>query len=341
MSPFEHPEYFSLLAVLPVLLLLFGWALRRRRRRLQRLGEPALLSRLMPDFSPRRPLLKFGLLLGVIALVVLALANPQQGTKRKTITRKGIDLFLALDVSNSMLAEDTRPNRLERARKLCSDLLEQLQGNRIGLIVFAGNAYLHMPLTLDYSAARVFLKSINPEQVPTQGTALAEAIRLAELSFPQDNENHKVLVLITDGEDHQEEALEAAHQAYSSHLLIYTVGVGSPEGSLIPIRVGNRTEFKRDAQGNPVRSRLNEELLQKIAAEAGGRYFHITQAERLGAELLEHIDRLEKQEYQSLEFEEKESYFQYFLGVALLLLIVEFFIPFTRNPHRSNRDWFD
>jgi len=339
-SPFEHPEFFSLLAVLPALVLLFGWALHRRRRRLQRLGEPALLRRLMPDFSPRRPPLKFGLTLAALALLVLALANPQQGTKRKTVTRKGIDLFLALDVSHSMLAEDIRPNRLERARKLCTDLLDQLVGNRIGLIVFAGNAYLHMPLTLDYSAARVFLKSANPEQVPTQGTALAEAIRLAELSFPQDNENHKVLVLLTDGEDHQQDALEAARQAQARKLLIYTVGVGSPEGSLIPVRVGNRTEFKRDAQGNPVRSRLNEELLQQIAAETGGRYFPITQADRLGTELLEHIDRLEKQEYQSLEFEEKESYFQYFLGVAVLLLIVEFFIPFTRNPNRNSRDWF-
>ncbi len=324
MIRFAHPEYLYILLIVPVLLALLWWAAGRRRQMLRRFGNPELLGSLMPQVSGARRMLKHSLLLAALALVILAAANPQIGTRMETVKREGVDIFVALDVSNSMKAEDFRPNRLENAKRQVSLLLDRLQNDRIGMVVFAGESYLQLPLTTDFSAARLLITVVDTDIVPVQGTAIGSAIRLAAKSFVQGEQKHKVIILISDGENHEDDAVEAATEAAKEGIVIHTIGMGSPQGAPIP---AGGSEFKKDANGAVVMTRLNEQLLQDVASAGKGKYVRATLQQNELEGLFHEVERMEKKEFGAKVFTDFEDRFQYPLGAALLLLVIEFVIP--------------
>ena len=255
--------------------------------------------------------------------------------KSKKSNEKVLTCLLALDVSQSMLAEDIVPNRMERAKKFVSNLTDAIKGNRIGTIVFAGNAYLQMPLTTDYSAVNLFAKSANTNMVPSQGTAVGEAIQLVIKSFERDDKHQKAMIIITDGEDHEDEAIKLANEAASDGVVIYTIGIGTAKGGTIPV-VNNATgqsSPKRDVNGDIVQSKLNEEMLRDIAKEGNGNYFNLknNNDRKIIAQVADRINKLEKREFEQRVFEEYESYFQYFLAFGLLLFVAEFMLDFRKS----------
>lgn len=341
MFRFEQEIHLYALVILPILLVFFMIAWNARKKALQRFGNNSLLVQLMPRVSKYKHGVKFVLLMIALAFLIVGWANPQWGTKKEKVKRKSADIFIALDVSRSMMTEDVRPNRMERAKVFAQKLIQGLQGERLGTIIFAGNAYLQMPLTTDYSAAQLFTKSANPNMAPSQGTAIVDAIDLAEQSFAEDAQHHKALVIITDGENHDQEALERAQEARENGLLIFTVGVGTTEGGFIPTVVNGRLDYKRDKTGNPVRSSLNTEMLQDLANAGDGVYFNLNEnSDAVIAALQESIDRLEKKEMEQRVFNEYESYFQYFIALALLFLMIEFMISYRKNKLLEGKDFF-
>lgn len=308
---------------------------------MERLGNEELVQQLMPYYSKVRQWFKFVFIIISILFLGLAYANPQWGTKREKVKRKSSDVFIALDISRSMNTADLQPSRLERSKKFATKLINQLQGERIGVIVFAGNAYVHMPLTIDYSAASLFIDSANPEQILTQGTAIESAIELAELSFEKDNDQHKALVVISDGENHEEAAISKAKQAYDKGMLIFTVGAGTPEGGYVPVIFGGYSDYKRDKFGELVRSKLNEDMLQQVADAGGGDYYNIISGEEtVLTSLKQKIEEIEKREFEQRMFDEYESYFWIFLIPGILFLVIEFLISYRRSNIISGRDIF-
>ncbi|MBK6947151.1 MAG: VWA domain-containing protein [Haliscomenobacter sp.] len=336
MFRFEEAGYlyfFVLLAVPVVLFVLSGIV---RRRRLARFGAEDLAERLMPGRSIARTRIKLSLWLAGLTLLVGALANPQWGTKREAVKSKGIDLFLALDLSQSMLAEDLAPNRLARGLRFSQDLVEAVKGNRIGLILFAGNAYLQIPLTADYAAVGLFLQSAHPSMLPDQGTAIGEALALAGRSFPRESKSNKAVVIISDGENHEEDALREARAIRSNGAVVFTVGVGTTEGSFIPFEADGQRDYKRDETGAPVRSALNESMLKELARAGDGAYYNLSSgAEPVLEALRIQLDRIEKREMEQRIFSEYESYFQLFLGIAFLFFILEMLIGSRRKQRES------
>lgn len=341
MFRFEHPQYLFVLEVIPVLVLFFVLAFRARKRLIAKFGNMRLMGELMPQMSRYKDILKFILLVFALAFLIVGAANPQWGVKREKTTRKGVDVFIALDVSNSMLAEDVQPNRLERARKFAENLVDALRGERLGFIIFAGNAYLQVPLTTDYGALQLFIKSANPTMVPTQGTAIGDAISLAVRSNEAGNKKHQAIIIISDGENHDVEAPAIAKKANEDGLLVFTVGVGTKEGSFIPEITGGRPDVKRDQNGNPVRSKADPEALRELAKMGQGGFFDLgTNMDLIKQALAMQIERMEKREFEQRAFSEYESYFQYFLGVALLLIVIEFLISYSKNKYLADRDLF-
>lgn len=337
MFRFEHTGYFYLLGVLPVVLLLFWLALQWKRRAIRRFGNPELIARLIPDLSLFRVYAKLGLWLAAMTLLTIALANPQWGVKREKVKRKGIDIFLALDLSRSMLAQDLQPSRLARAQHFAGELLERLKGEQVGIIAFACNAQLQVPLTTDYSFAYLFLNSANTDMVASQGTAIGEAMDLAQKAFPEDNERHKALVILSDGEDHVGSSQEIAARAKDDGIIIFTIGVGTSDGEFIPVQRVTGEDYLRDQTGNPVRSRLEAATLKSIADAGGGHYFDLSAGtDAVMDALTKRIDSIEKREYETRAFSEYESYFQYFAGLALILLAVEFFIGYRKRSSTLN-----
>ncbi len=337
MFRFENPEYFYFLLIIPISVALFVVGRIIREKMLARFGEKSLLSRLMPDYSNVRPILK--LILWNIAMIILtiAMANPQIGTKLVKAKQKGIDMMICLDVSNSMLAEDVKPNRLENAKLAIRKLVEQLQGDRIGIIVFAGKAYIQLPNTSDYAAAEMFINNINTRLIPTQGTALAQAISMAKASL-QSETRSKAIILITDGEDHEGDVLTEAEKAAAEGIRIYTIGIGTPEGSPIPIvnEKGEITGYKKDAQGNTIITRLDEITLQKVASTGQGIYIRAQNTNQALRKIFEEINKLEKTEFDTQLFSEYESWYPYFLWIAFVLLVLEMLIP-ARKSHWAKR----
>ena len=340
MFRFENPEYLYAFAVLPVLLFLFLVYLKWKKRATSRLGETKLLQSLMPDTSKYRSSIKFGLKLLALALLFIGWANPQWGSKKEEVKRKSVDVLLALDISTSMFAQDIPPNRLERAKRFAEGLVEKLKGERIGLVLFAGSAYLQMPVTTDYAAAKLFVRSANPDLAGTQGTAISEAIGLARRTFDEDDGSHKALIIITDGEDHDGDANEEAAAARDDGIFLFTVGVGTSNGSFIPINVRGREDYKRDNTGQPVRSKLNEEMLREVAESGDGSYFHISEGNAVAEGLKNRIEQMEKRELEVRSFTEYNSYFQYFVAAGLLLLIIEFLISYRRVGWTRGKDLF-
>jgi Ca-activated chloride channel family protein len=332
MFRFEQPYYLYVLLLIPVLTVFFILMRKARERALSLFGESALVNRLMPAVSRIKHQLKFGILMLSMLLIIIALANPQWGIAREKTKKRASDVMIALDISNSMLSDDVKPSRLDRARAFTLDLLQALRGERVGTIIFAGNAYLQMPLTADYSAAAMFIKSANPDQAPTQGTAISEAIDLAEKSFKNNpNKTQKVLILISDGENHDDDALARAQKARDKGMTIFTLGVGTAEGGLIPYNFDKRTDFKRDEKGEPIRTKLNEDMMRQLATAGGGDYYNLSSVSGIIPALKSKIDKMEKQESEQLMFNEYQTHFQWFAGFALLLILLEFAMPYRKS----------
>ena len=326
MFRFANSEYFYLLALIPVLIILFSWMMLWRKRALQRFGESPVIALLIPEKTDSKLILKFVLMMLACGLLIFVLAGPQTGSRLEKIQRKGIDLIIALDVSNSMLAQDIKPNRLERSKQAISRLVDKLQGDRIGLIVFAGKAYTQLPITTDYAAAKLFVSTVNPGMIPTQGTAIGDAIALAIQSFGNSIKN-KAIIIISDGEDHQGSVLDQTELAASKGIQVYTIGMGLPEGVPIPQYQGNAVVgYKKDREGKTVVSKLDETLLQQIATIGKGMYVRATNSETGLNKIFDDINALQKSEIESRQFSDFENQFQYFLVIALVLLILDLFI---------------
>ncbi len=338
MLRFEHTEYLYLLLLIVPLTALFLLFIYWRKNAFKKLGELQLVEKLMPGRPAYKHQVKFIFLMLAFAAICLALANPQVGTKYEKVKRQGIDIMVAIDVSNSMLVEDIKPNRLERTKLFVSRLIDKLPNDRVGLIVFAGNAYLQMPLTIDHGASKLFLNTISTGMVPTQGTAISESIRMATRSFGQDEKKYKALILITDGEDHEEDPLQATETAADQGIVIHTIGVGSPKGAPIPQYKNNvQIDFKRDRAGNIVLSKLNETILQQIAVKGNGQYFRLSSGSDELNRLVSALSAMEKREIEERVFSDYDSQFRYLIAFALVFLTLEFFIS-ERSSMRM-RNW--
>jgi Ca-activated chloride channel family protein len=336
MFQFEHPELLWSLAFIPILLALYGFNMIRYRNQKKKLISQSLFNRLVPSFSLRRKHWRILILTFSLAAFSIALANPQWGTKKKKIKAESADIFIALDISQSMMAQDISPDRLERSKKFISELIEKLKGDRIGIILFAGEAYLQMPLSTDYSAAQLFVKAANTNLASTQGTAIKEAIELAERGQKNEDLHHKSLVLITDGEDHDTEALAKAEEALENGMTIHCIGVGTEKGSFIPVMNNGREEYKRDGNGELVTSRLNEQLLEELAQKGGGIYNPINSGMSAINQLLDHFERMQRREVEQRSYTDFESYYQYFLALGILCFCLYFFIPEGKTIHSKD-----
>lgn len=330
MFRFANPQYLWLLTLIPLFVVLFAGVAAQRHRRLARFGNPDTLAELMPEVSNGRVVLKFILFCGAVALVVLAAARPQFGSKLREEKARGIEMMLVVDVSNSMLAEDFEPNRLERTKYAINRLFDGLKQDRVGLIVFAGEPRVQLPITSDYRMAKAFARRIDPSQVSVQGTAIGKALEQALLSFSgeTDEKRSRAIILITDGENHDDDAVAVAKRAAEQGIRIYTIGIGTPEGA--PIEIDG--EFIRDEQGEMVVSKLNEEMLAQIADLTGGAYVRATKQDIGLDEIVRSINEMEQSELSTVRFEEFNEQYQYLLIAALVLLVAEFFLLARRNP---------
>ena len=330
MFRFEDPIYLWLLVLIPVLALIRFISYRNQKRKLRKFGDPKLLKELMPDVSRFRPSIKFWILLAALALLIVMLARPQMGTKISQEKRTGIETIIALDISNSMLAEDIVPSRLDRSKMMVENLVDHFTNDKIGLIVFAGDAFVQLPITSDYVSAKMFLSSIDPSMMATQGTDIAAAINMGMNSFTQEEGIGKAIIVITDGEDHEGGALEAAEAAKKKGIRVYVLGVGSSQGSPIPIPgTGN---YMKDNMGNTVMSALNEDMCKQVAAAGGGVYIHVENNSAAQQQLDNELDKLSKKETSTTVYSDYDEQFQAFGILALLLLIIEICILDRRNP---------
>lgn len=325
MIRFEHTDFLFGLILLPFLVFLFIYLLQWKRSTARKIGDPKLVKELTKDYSRGRFALKLILAILGFATCVIASANLQRRSDKENVTRKGLDIMIALDVSKSMLAQDITPNRLERARQLVNRLMAQLPNDRIGIVLFAGRAYLQMPLTTDHSAARMYIQQAGPDAVPTQGTVIGQALQMASTSFNSKERKFKSIVLISDGEDHDEEALPIAKQLAESGVMINTVGIGSPDGSVI---IDPETgQSKKDAQGNTVVTKLNETLLQQVAQASNGLYIRLEDTDAAVKQITDRLSTIEQKSLQDAAYIDYKSFFQWFVAAALLFLIIELFIP--------------
>ncbi|MBQ5843288.1 MAG: VWA domain-containing protein [Alistipes sp.] len=328
MFQFANPHILWLLVVIPVMIAILMIISYRNRRSLAVFGNPAILKDLMPDISPWRVKIKSILFLTAVTAVIFAAARPQFGSRLEEQKSHGIEMMLVVDVSNSMLAEDFAPNRLDRTRYAIDKLFASLDQDRVGLVVFAGEAKVQLPITTDYRMARSFAKRISPSLVSVQGTEIGQAISLASLSFSKNRDAGHVMILITDGETHDSSALEAAQRAAEQGIKIFAIGIGTPEGA--PVKVDG--EFIKDENDEMVVSRLNEELLQQITAATDGGYIRATNAAFGLEEIAAEINKIEEGELSTLRFEEYNEQFQWILAVAAILLLLESLLLSRRNP---------
>ena len=331
---FADPYNFVLLIGVLLLGIFMFWALARKKRALKRFGDLPLLMRMSPFISFPRQRTKAILLILALAFVVLALARLQFGTHMEMLKREGIDIMVALDVSNSMLAQDIKPSRMEKAKQELRSIIERLKGDRIGIIVFAGEAFVQCPLTLDYGAAKMLLDAADNTSVSIQGTSIAAAIEMAQKSFDQREKSHKVLLLLTDGEDLAGGAEKAADEARQDGIRIYTIEIGNPAGQPIPVldRSGNQVGFKKDENGEVIISKLDESTLQKLALATGGKYYNISAGELELDKIFGDISKMEKKEQEGTLVTQYDDRYQWPLLVALFLIIVEFFVPERKRP---------
>ncbi len=321
---FASPEYFYLLIVLPLILAVYIYSNYRRRKNLKLYGDVQLLKNLMPDVSVYRPGIKFWLSLAALALLIVALARPQFGSKKETITRQGIEAVIALDISNSMMAEDIAPNRLEKAKKIISRLIDKFENDKVGLIVFAGDAFVQLPITNDFISAKMFLETISPALITRQGTDIGAAIDLAMKSFTATEGVGKAIVLITDGENHEGGAEEAAKMAADKGMNVYVLGIGSLEGAPIPVTGSN--DYRRDKEGNVVVTKLNEEMAQAVAQAGNGAYIRVDNTNNAQKLLENEVNKLAKADVTTEVYTEFNEQFEFIAWFAFLLLVIEVLI---------------
>ena len=338
MFRFEDPIYLWLLVLIPILALIRFISYRNQKKRLRKFGEPALLKGLMPDVSRFRPSVKFWILQGALALLVLMLARPQMGTKISQEKRVGIETIICMDISNSMLAEDIVPSRLDRSKMMIENLVDHFTNDKIGLIVFAGDAFVQLPITSDYVSAKMFLSSIDPSMIATQGTDIGRAIDMATHSFTPEEGIGRAIIVITDGENHEGGAVEAASAAKDAGMRVYVLGVGSSKGSPIPIP--GTDDYMKDNTGNTVMSALNEQMCKELAQAGGGAYIHVENNSAAQDQLDNELDKLSKKETTATLYSEFDEQFQAFGLLALLLLVLEICILDRRNPLLKNISLF-
>ena len=329
---FAASKYLYLLLLVPLIPLLYGLLRWLRSRRVQAFGDPALVEALMPSRSRSKGWVRVSLLSLALAFFILGLARPQTGAKLSEHRARGAEIIVALDVSNSMLAQDYSPNRLERAKLSIARLPEKLQDDRIGLVLFAGTSFVQLPVTTDYVSAKMFLGNIDTGSIPVQGTAIGDAIRLSIKSFSAQSEKSRVIIVISDGENHEDDPVEAAAQAAELGIKVYTIGVGSAEGQPIPQPDGSG--LLRDKDGEIVVTKLDEVTLRAVAKAGGGAYIHAGGEEFGLNPIVDDIRRMEDEEFGSVVFEEYDEQYMYFLAVALLLLVIEMLIG-ERKPRRK------
>lgn len=333
MFRFAHSEYLWGLLIIPVLTLFFIWSRYLGRRALRRFGNKQTIMELMPHASKNRPVLKFLLLMLALAFFIVGTARPQFGSKLKKVQREGVEIIIALDVSNSMMAGDIQPNRLERAKRAISRLIDRLKDDKIGLIVFAGDAYIQLPITSDYNSAKLFLDAINTDIVPRQGTAIGASIQLGIRSFTPTEIANKAIIIITDGENHEDDPVSAAQEAVENGIVIHTIGMGLPQGSPIPVVRNGQTEYLRDNDGNVIITRLDEPMLEQISKAGKGVYVRANNAQVGLNVLFDEINKLQKEEIDSLVYSEYDDQFQYFFAIGILLLLLEFVILEKKNKY--------
>lgn len=337
MIRFDNTELLYLLFIIPLLVLLFVFYRVQRKKVLLRLADKGMLNRLAPDVSTFKNTFRFILYMIAIASVIVGLANPQIGTKLEEVKREGVEIIIAVDVSNSMLARDLKPSRLERARSSILRLIDNLKSDKIGLVLFAGDAFLQLPLTTDYSAAKLMVNSISTDMIEKQGTAIGNAIELSTDAFSENESINKVLVIITDGENHEDDALSAVEEATQKGIIVNTIGMGSVEGSPIPRFVNGKEQGYIKSDGKTVVSKLNAQMLQELAVKGDGEFIRAGVSTEL-IELVEKIGELEKTEFESKVFTDYEDRFQYLFAFAFALILIESMIGGKKNKIISLRN---
>jgi len=343
---FENKIAFYFLAIIPVLVMLFYAYINWRNKAITRMGDRALVEQLMQRNSVKRKFIKFMVLMGACLFIILGLANLRMGSKKQKVKGESAEIMICFDVSNSMLAEDVKPSRLAQAKLSAAQLIERLSSNRIGLIVFAGESYVQMPLTSDSRAALMYLNNINTGTITNQGTAIGSAIQTALDAFEnggdKDNKKGKAIIIITDGESHDNNAVEMAQEAADRDIKIITLGVGTSTGAPIPMRKGNVVDgFKKDRQGNVILTKLNEPMLQNMATDANGLYMNLSSGKKVIDDVYDEIDALDKTTDDTYEFTEYANHFQLFLGIGLFLLTLEFFLSDKKPKWLEKVNLFD
>ncbi len=339
---FEHTEYLYGLLLVPIWISIYFAMVKDRKKAIKLLGDATLIERLSPETDKRKHKRKFILLLIAFILLIIAFANPQIGSKIDKAERKGIDLMIALDISNSMLAEDIKPNRLSRAKQALSKLIEKLENDRIGIVIFAGGAYTQLPITNDYAAAKMFVDAIETDMINEQGTAIGKAIKTASEAFNlKDKEKNKAIIVISDGENHEDDAVEQAKIANEEGIMVNTIGMGLPDGTPIPIYSnGGVVGFKKDREGNTVVTKINTEMLQQIAEAGGGEFVGANNTNSGIQQIFENLKKLEQKKYDTKVYSDYEDRFQYFTGIAVLLMIIDLLIKPRRNKFFSKVNLF-
>lgn len=339
MFRFADIEMLWWLLTIPVFVVAYVLITRHKRRQLSEFGDPELMTQLMPDASKSRPIVKFALLMGALSLLIIAAARPQYGQQEKTVKRQGIEVMVALDISNSMLAEDVAPNRLDRAKQMLSKMIDNMVDDKVGLVVFAGEAFTQLPITCDYVSAKMFLNTISPKLIPTQGTAIGAALQTAIRSFgSQESDAGRAIILITDGENHEDDAIAAAKQAQELGIQVFVIGIGKPEGSPIPVPGTN--DYIKDRSGQVVVSRLNEEMCQEIAQAGKGAYVRCDNTNTAMRALQQELDRIATTDLETTIYADYNEQYQSFVLIALLILVIDFFILMRQNHRLSRMDLF-
>lgn len=329
---FENTMFLWALLLIPVLAGFYWFSQYLSRKKLLKWGDQHLLESLMPLASQAKRNWKFAVFLLAISAAIFGLARPQFGSKLTEINRKGVELMIGLDVSNSMLAEDIQPSRLENAKRAIYKLVDELENDKIGLVVFAGDAYIQLPMTTDFGAAKIFLSSVNTQIIPRQGTSIGAAIKLAARSFSPDADNSRAIIIITDGENHEEGAIEEAEAAAEKGIIVHTIGMGLAQGAPIPvITQGGQKDFRKDHEGNVIVSKLNENLLREIATAGKGIYIRANTANAGVKTLFDEINKMEKQDIEARIYSEYEEQFQYPVALAIFLLVLELVILERKN----------
>lgn len=330
MFRFEEPAYLYTLLLLPLLATFYLYSNYRRKRAIRQFGDPELMAQLMPDVSKYRPDVKFWMVFAAIGLFAVLLARPQFGSKLETVKRQGVEVMIALDISNSMLAQDVQPSRLQKAKRLVAQLVDKMQNDKVGMIVFAGDAFTQLPITSDYISAKMFLESIDPSLISKQGTAIGAAVSLATRSFTPQEGVGRAIIVITDGENHEGGVVEAAKAAAEKGIQVNVLGVGMPEGAPIPIEGTN--DYRRDRDGNVIVTRLNEQMCQEIAQAGNGIYVRVDNTNGAQKAISRELDKMEKADVETQVYTEFNEQFQAIAWIILLLLLIEMLILERKNP---------